>query len=330
VTSSVVQWNGAPLSTSYVSPTSLTANVPAADLNIPASVSVTVTNGSGAASSSVATFTIGEQTAPMISTLTPATVVAGNPTFQLIVTGTHFLPSATVQWNGSVIPTTYDSDTQLTVQVTAAQVAAVASVPVTVVNDPAAGGTSNIVQLAIVAPTPVTVTSLTPAGLNAGAPTTVLSVAGSGFLTSSVVQWNGTPLTTTYVSASSLTAIVPSADLASPASISVTVTNGSGAASSAPVTFAIGEQTAPMIAALAPATVTVGNPTFQLVVTGTNFLPTATVQWGGSTLPTTFGSATQLTAQVTAAQLAAPASVPVTVINNPAAGAHQTVFTLLS
>ena len=332
VTSSVVQWNGTPLSTSYVSPTSLTANVPAADLTSPSSVSVTVTNGAGAANSAAVSFTIGEQTAPMISTLAPTTVTAGNAAFQLVVTGTNFLPSATVEWNGSVIPTTFDSATQLTAQVTAAQVAAVASVPVTVLNDPAAGGTSNVVQLAIVAPSPVTVTSLTPAGLNAGAPATVLTVTGSGFLTSSVVQWNGTSLTTTYVSATSLTATVPAADLISPASVSVTVTNGSGAASSAPVTFAIGEQTAPMITALAPATVIVGNPAFQLVVTGTNFLPSATVQWNGSAIPTTFGSATQLTAQVTAAQVAAAASLPVTVVNDAAAGgtSNAVSFTVLT
>lgn len=332
VTSSVVQWNGTSLSTSYVSPTSLTANVPAADLTSPASVSVTVTNGSGAASSAAVSFTIGEQTAPMISTLAPTTVTAGNAAFQLVITGTNFLPSATVQWNGSVIPTTYDSATQLTAQVTAAQVAAVASVPVTVINDSAAGGTSNVVQLAIVAPSPVTVTSLTPAGLNAGASATVLTVTGSGFLSSSVVQWNGAPLTTTYVSATSLTAIVPAADLTSPGSVPVMVTNGPGAASSAPVTFAIGEQTAPMITALAPATVTVGNGAFQLVVTGTNFLPSATVQWNGRAIPTTFGSATQLTAQVTAAQVASAASLPVTVVNDAAAGgtSNAVSFTILT
>ena len=332
VTSSVVQWNGTALSTSYVSPTSLTANVPAADLTSPSSVSVTVTDGSGAASSAAVNFIIGEQTAPMISTLAPATVTAGNPAFQLVVTGTNFLSSATVQWNGSAIPTTFDSATQLTAQVTAAQVAAVASVPVTVLNDPAAGGTSNVAQLTIVAPSPVTVTSLTPAGLNAGAPATVLTVTGSGFLTSSVVQWNGTALTTAYVSATSLTATVPAADLTNPASVSVTVINGTGAASSAPVTFVIGEQSAPMITTLAPATVTVGNPAFQLVVTGSNFLSSATVQWNGSAIPTTFDSATQLTAQVTAAQLAAATVVSVTVVNDAAAGGTSNVvpFTILT
>src|SRR5262249_42094169 len=68
-------------------------------------------------------------------------------------------------------------------------------------------------------PPPVTVTSLPPAGLNAGAPATVLTVTGSGFLTSSVVQWNGTALSTSYVSATSLTAEVPAADLTTPASV---------------------------------------------------------------------------------------------------------------
>lgn len=332
VTSSVVEWNGTSLSTSFVSPTSLTANVPADDLTSPASVSVTVTNGSGAASSAAVSFTIGEQTAPMISTLAPAAVTAGNAAFQLVVTGTNFLPKATVQWNGSVIPTTFDSATQLTAQVTAAQVAAAASVQVAVVNDTAAGGTSNVAQLAIVMPSPVTVTSLAPAGLNAGAPATAVTVTGSGFQTSSVVLWNGTPLTTNFVSATSLTVTVPSADLTSPGSVPVTVTNGAGGASSAPVTFTIGEQTAPMITALAPSTVTIGNPSFQLVVAGSNFLPTATVQWNGTAIPTTFSSSTQLTAQVTAAQVVAAASLPVTVVNDAAAGgtSNAVSFTVLT
>jgi hypothetical protein len=50
-------------------------------------------------------------------------------------------------------------------------------------------------------------------------------VNGTGFVSTSVVQWNGTALTTHFVSGSQLTATVPASDIASAGSGWVTVTN---------------------------------------------------------------------------------------------------------
>ena len=54
------------------------------------------------------------------------------------------------------------------------------------------------------------ITSLNPSSRTAGTATFTLTVNGTGFATGAVVQWNGQPLSTTFVGATQLTATVPS------------------------------------------------------------------------------------------------------------------------
>ena len=180
-------------------------------------------------------------------------------------------------------------------------------------------------------PAPVSLTALTPDSATAGSAAIEISAAGAGFTTSSVVQWNGASLTTNYVSPTALTAIVPTTDLATADNIAVTVSDASsGGASSGVVYFTISTQTPPMITALAPSSMTAGGAAFQLVINGTNFDSSATVLWNGRPIPTAFDSSTQLTAQVTAVQIASAAEIPVTVVNNPSPGgtSNSSTFTV--
>ncbi|MCL5885089.1 MAG: polysaccharide deacetylase family protein [Deltaproteobacteria bacterium] len=71
----------------------------------------------------------------------------------------------------------------------------------------------------------------------------------------------------------------------------------------------------PQISALAPQFITAGSPGFALQVTGGNFVSGAKVRWNGSDRVTTFGSAAQLQASITTADIATPGTVPVTVLN---------------
>ena len=74
-------------------------------------------------------------------------------------------------------------------------------------------------------PAPV-LTGLDPSAADEGGSGFTLHVLGSGFVQSSTVLWNGSPLlTTTYVSANELTASVPAANIAAIGSASVTVSN---------------------------------------------------------------------------------------------------------
>ena len=60
-----------------------------------------------------------------------------------------------------------------------------------------------------------------------------LTVNGTGFASGAVVNWNGTPLTTTFVTSSKLTATVPATDVAKAETARVTVSNGTGLVSNA-------------------------------------------------------------------------------------------------
>lgn len=73
-------------------------------------------------------------------------------------------------------------------------------------------------------PTPV-LNSISPTSVTSGGPTFTLTLNGTGFLPSSAVEWNGTPLTTAYVSAQQLTASVPASDIADEGVAQVSVFN---------------------------------------------------------------------------------------------------------
>ena len=73
----------------------------------------------------------------------------------------------------------------------------------------------------------------------------------------------------------------------------------------------------PQITSLEPVSATVGGPSFELVVSGQNFVDGAEVLWNGTALPTTFGEPTVMTATVDSGKLSAAGAVTISV-RNPA------------
>ena len=94
-----------------------------------------------------------------------------------------------------------------------------------------------------------TISALSPNSTAHGNTGVVLTVNGSNFNSNATINWNGTALTTKFVSASQLMATIPSADTMTAGTASVTVTNpgtpggiyggGTSAETSAPMTFTI-------------------------------------------------------------------------------------------
>lgn len=179
-----------------------------------------------------------------------------------------------------------------------------------------AGGANNDGTIFALVPNPGTISSLSPSSAVVGGAAFTLTVNGAGFDTDVVVNWNGSPLPTTFVSVSQLTASVPAADIATVGAASVTVTQ-EGVTSNA-LTFTIGNPV-PVISSLSPTSANAGGPAFTLVVKGSNFLNSSTVDWNGSPLSTTFVSATELKASVPASLIATAGTANVTVVN-PAPG----------
>jgi len=84
------------------------------------------------------------------------------------------------------------------------------------------------------------ISSLSPTSVQAGAAATTLTVTGSGFVATSEVEWNGTALATTFVSATSLTAIIPAASLTTAGTAALTVINPTpGGGTSSAISFDI-------------------------------------------------------------------------------------------
>jgi IPT/TIG domain len=72
-----------------------------------------------------------------------------------------------------------------------------------------------------------TITSLDPSNTTAGSSlgSNGLMVTGTNFNSNATINWDGTALTTAYVSETTLTATVPEADTATAGTYQVTVTN---------------------------------------------------------------------------------------------------------
>ena len=167
------------------------------------------------------------------------------------------------------------------------------------------------------------ITSTNPASVAATSGAFTLTVTGTGFFSGSTVRWNGANRTTTFVSATQLTAAISAADVATAGTAQLTVVNpppggGASAARSFPVTAPTGNPV-PTITSTSPASVAANSGAFTLTVTGTGFVTGSTVQWNGASRTTTFVSATQVTASVSAADIATTGTAQVTVVN-PAPG----------
>ena len=76
----------------------------------------------------------------------------------------------------------------------------------------------------------------------------------------------------------------------------------------------------PVLGGISPGYTNAGGAAFTLTVTGTNFVNGSTVYWGTSALTTTFGSASQLTAQVPAADIATGGVIVEITVVTPAPG----------
>jgi len=89
-------------------------------------------------------------------------------------------------------------------------------------------------------PVPFVSQPLVPSAASPGSAGFSLTVKGAGFASGATVDWNGTPLPTTFVSPSKLTAAVPAADVAANGTGKVTVVNpGPGGGSSDQAFFTI-------------------------------------------------------------------------------------------
>jgi hypothetical protein len=283
------------------------------------------------------TFTItqGFNPVPAITSLQPSSVVAGSSAFTLTVNGSNFVNTSVVNFNGAPRATTFVNATQLTAAIFAPDVITIGTAQITVTNPVPGGGTSNSTNFSITGgtnPAP-TITSLSPTGVTAGSGALTLTVTGTNFLNTSVVNFAGSPRTTTFVNATQLTAAILATDVTSARAPAITVTNptpGGGTSNSVNFNISAASNPPPTLTSISPAFTGAGGAAFTLTLTGTNFISSSLAQFKGSARATTFVSATQLTAAITAADIATSGAAAITVVNSAPGGgtSNSQTFTI--
>ena len=312
VNGSVVTWNNSNLTTTYSSATQLRATIPAANLTAAGVFNIAVVNvPTGGGVSNAEPFFVGNQV-PTLSTINPTTRVQNGGAFTLTLNGTKFFSGSVVRWGGQSRPTTFVASTQLTADIPATDLAAVGPVSITVYNPETGGGASNAQTLNVNNPVPA-ISSLSPAGATTGEPGLTLTVSGSNFVTGSKVRWNGTDRATSYVSTTQLRATILPADLATAATVNVTVLNPTPGGGLSPTQAFVVSNSGPVISSLAPSSIGAGSAGFSLSVKGSGFVSTSKVRWNGAEIATKFASATELTATVVATAISQPGTASVTV-----------------
>ena len=214
-------------STTYVSPTQLTANISIAPGALAGMRDVSVANSTLGSGVCTSCFMV----APTVTSVAPGTVAQGAANKNITITGQGFANGAYTEVSGTgvfVNTTQYVSPTQLIVNVVVTTGASLGARDVTVV-DPGFGVGSCTGCLTVTAGP--TVTSTTPASRGVGATNTVVAVNGTNFSSGATVAFSGTGITvnsTTYVSPTQLNANISIAGNAATGIRAVSVTNTDG------------------------------------------------------------------------------------------------------
>ena len=172
-------------------------------------------------------------------------------------------------------------------------------------------------------PTPV-IRSLSPSGTSVCGQNVNLTVTGTGFLPSSIVQLNRSDRATTYVSPTQLLATVLAADLETTATALITVANPFGILSTE-ATLQLG----PTITSMSPTSANAGGAGFTLAVNGTLFAPGMVVRWKGQDRPTTFVSSSELRASIPASDISVGGTALISVATPGCRTSRSLVLTIV-
>ncbi|HEY3930523.1 MAG TPA: hypothetical protein VGL89_19275, partial [Candidatus Koribacter sp.] len=166
------------------------------------------------------------------------------------------------------------------------------------------------------------ISSIDPSVEAAGSPDTPLTVNGSNFSSSAVINWNGTALTTKFVNSGELTAVIPAEDLAVGSYAEISVTDGGITTGSKKLEVT---NPRPIVTSISPDRISSGSSSITLTVNGSKFVASSQIQWNSSVLSTTVLSTTRMTTQIPADSLSSIGSATVSVVSPGPGGGTSNV-----
>jgi photosystem II stability/assembly factor-like uncharacterized protein len=314
---------GSAVATTYVSPTQITAVIPAALIALPGPFTALVLSPPpNYAPSNSLNFTVnlGTYPVPNLTSIYPTTIIAGSLPFTINASGTNFAPGAVLNFHGVAKSTTVNSPQNVYATISTADISTSGTVQVTVSNPTPGGGPSAPQPFIIAQPTVVpTITSVNPTSIPANSPTT-FTINGTGFVQGAaldVVGTGGGYWNTTFVSSTQLT--ITNFSVGSVGTIPIYVIDPAPAGTSTAFNLTVTQPPAPTITSISPSTAPSGS-TPNLTITGTGFEPGASVLFNGTNYSTGYTSSTQLTTVLSLGGIAA-GTYPLSVVDPIAAGA---------
>lgn len=259
---------------------------------------------------------------PVLLALAPDSIAVGTADATITVTGSGFIEASRVRVDGNDRQTEFQNGGELRLTLLPQDVAADGVRRVIVVNGTPGGGTSGESVLTVVYPTPA-LTSVSPSAAPAGSPGLQVTLSGSGFFGAvSEAFWvdanDTTPLGTTFVDESSLSATIPAELMADGALTAIFVRNDEGPAGrSNGINFSV-ENLVPVLRSVAPTAVTRASAS-SLTLTGDNFVESSVVVIGGNEHPASLINDSSLFASLPGTAFSTADEVSVAV-KNPAPG----------
>lgn len=234
-------------------------------------------------------FVISAISCPSVSSLSPASAAAGTA---IQINGSNLSAVTAVKFTGNANAVfSVLSSSQLSVTVPPGA----ASGPITLSSSGCADVQTPAFTLIPNNPVP-SISSLSPTSAIAGGGSFTLTVTGVNFVNGATLRWNGSDRPTTFVNATSLSAVISAADIASSGTASITVFNPAPAGGvSIAINFTIN---APCPAGVT-ASPTSGSIGTLVTITGTNLNGVTAVKFGGAvSVQFTIISNTQISARV--------------------------------
>ena len=307
--------------TEFISATQMALTLLSSDVASPHVSNVQVERHDLTATSAPAQLTIVAANVPAITSVSPSHGTVGSTQPVIAVFGQNFTSNSIVTVDGSPRVTQYISPTELDATLTGGDLAAAHDVQLAVV---ANAGTSASVTYSIVTAVP-TITTLSPTSAISGDNGFQLTVTGTNFSPTSIVNVNGLPRSTTQNINGALVTNVSATEIASPGTLQITVTDNGATSAATPLTVF-----APQITNVSPASITAGVLSQDIVVSGTSFLSTSKIIFKGNELVTTLNNDGTLSATINGADLITPGSYAVNVRNSATSISNPflvTVFT---
>jgi subtilisin family serine protease len=244
---SLVLWNGAPQASTILNTTSIRATIPAESLTTAGTAQVAVfTPGPGGGTSAALTVTIDP---PAVLSVSATAAASGMPVTVTLENG-FGNPGDWMAFAATSAPNTQFSHwiyvgagvTTRTWTVTMPTTAGTYEFRLFLNNGFTRAATSPAITVTT-PPNPVpSIGSLSPAQAVSGGSAFTLTVNGAGFVSSSVVRWNGADRSTTFISSTQLRAAISATDIAAFGTAQVTVFSPApGGGLSSPAPFVIGQ-----------------------------------------------------------------------------------------